>query len=385
MEPFVFERCFSLPVSAIEMPAINDSSRMPRRNPPAGDANGDWSVPLLRLGGFQLSLSYAIFFAVAGLLATVAAAAGREGNEDLVRSALVGSSVWIGGWLLQLLASGMIALAVGLRIGSLTIGLVGLEVRPHTWPPGRTLLFTSSIVVILLFAGSMIWLIGVGWPREDWKIWQPPPLGFSSADSIPHASAWLLWLQALCQLFPLPRTLGRLGMISLVALLTPGSPPAVRLRLARRCLRGAAIATAVIALTFVPLDTQLSVPRWPLLLILAGVLWVSVRANDLRDLIERFSRAVDYEDRRDQQPSLARRFRNYSRSVQRQRRLAEAAKREHEEAVDADQLDAILAKLHQDGLDGLTDQDRAVLQRVSETLRRFRESETEHTGGAIQR
>jgi hypothetical protein len=57
-----------------------------------------------------------------------------------------------------------------------------------------------------------------------------------------------------------------------------------------------------------------------------------------------------------------------------QQRLKEALEREHTEAVDASRLDDILRRLHSDGIDSLPEEDRKILERVSQNLRRERES-----------
>ena len=359
------------------MPTVHDPFQVPRRGGRPRGPGADWSVPLFRLGGVSFSLSYSVLFAAAGLAAIVATAAGTAGNDDLTRAALAGASIWATGWLLQTGIVAAVALLIGIRVASVTVGLIGIESRPGSVSPGRSLSLSISVPITLMLVGVGVWLVGFGATLAlptavAARPWQPPSLGLSGADSIWHASAWLICVQALCQLFPLPRTFGRAALLSTVSIAFRHLAPAKQSEVARRCLRSVALATAVVAFALVPADSHLAVPRWPLFLVLAVALWFSSRSAEVVETMGLLGLARDEAGEADRRPGVLPRLRHWAQGRREQRRLKKIAERERLEAIDAARLDEILDRLHRGGQSSLTDEERAVLQRVSQRLRRVR-------------
>jgi hypothetical protein len=155
--------------------------------------------------------------------------------------------------------------------------------------------------------------------------------------------------------------------------------------MARRFLQVIALATAIVALASIATEPTLVIPRWPLLLLLALLLWISARGSDLFDVLLGFGSNVGtVYDRADSFPavrsSLMSRAKRSVRSSLLRRRARKALQRERSEAEDAARLDQVLRQLHEEGVDSLSADDRALLQRVSQTLRDRRVAEPSGEG-----
>ena len=355
------------------MPKLNDprdyspfDSAMPEESP-------EWSIRLGRLRGVTVSLSFTIFLAAAGLIAAVTAS-GSGGNAELPKAAAIGVSIWVTGWLLQLLACGVAAFVLGLRLRGLTIGLIGVELQPHAWTATRCLGWAIFTLGALVASGGLVWLWGGGDGLGGVSVspWRAPSLGLSEADSIPHAAAWLLWIQAACQAFPLPGTLGRFALLSLVSIGFRELSIAGQAVLSRRLVKGLGVVVAFAAIGLIPIDAGVRFPRWILLLLLAVALWLSSRSRELSETVECFRLAADGADLREQGETVGERLRQWLLARRRRRRLVDVVREERQEAVDAARLDSILERLRRDGAGSLSDEERAVLRRVSERLRRIR-------------
>ena len=74
------------------------------------------------------------------------------------------------------------------------------------------------------------------------------------------------------------------------------------------------------------------------------------------------------------EPSLTAVVRDRFRMWLGQRRIQKAFDKERGEAADASRLDDVLNRLHRDGLHSLNEDDKSLLQRVSENLRSEREA-----------
>ncbi len=202
------------------------------------------------------------------------------------------------------------------------------------------------------------------------------------------AASWIFCLQGFWQLLPLPQSLGRVGWSTVIGLFArPPDPTASDRRKAIHAVRrvqwwlvGMALATllsGVLAIQFSGISTQTGGRVWPALggvILLALWLFVSARGDDL--LASQLILAANGEtgvlhSRIGIRPTLDQ-WQAGRRQRARTRKLLETAKREREEASDAARVDEILQRLHAHGRDGLSDEERAILSRVSEAIRQER-------------
>jgi hypothetical protein len=241
-----------------------------------------------------------------------------------------------------------------------------------------TILAVITLGVMLLAAESLV--MGLRSWQGTLIVWTAPGFGLLSSESVWLAGAWLCWIQAICQMFPLPKSLGRVWLVSIVALLARGAGETSQTDIARRLLQVVATVTAIIAVASIGREPNLAVPRWPLLMLLAVVLWITARGSDILDMLIAFGSTIDpdsddasseFVDR----PWLLRTTQSV-RSIWLRRKARKALQQERNEAVDAAQLDHVLEQLHEQGIESLSSGDRALLNRVSQALRRQRESES---------
>jgi hypothetical protein len=219
--------------------------------------------------------------------------------------------------------------------------------------------------------------------------WTAPSIGFANHDSMWRSAAWLFWAQAVFQMYPLPRAMGRPIVAALAAIFARPSQPQVQVTLFRRCLDAIALLTLLAAIGLMSLSERGSYWKWPLLMLLGLLLWRSSRARDGADFMEGFLSPPTAPPRDNQltarqrvghapehrggvHTSLGQAIR-----VRRDRKRAkQALEQEHREAVDAKRLVEILMRLHRDGMESLDKADRQILDRVSERLRQRREVES---------
>ncbi len=382
------------------MPAINAFPQRPRRDPPFEDEVDTWAMPLGRIGGIKIQLSYAVFVAfavLAGMIAVFKAPSGDpnlpSADSDLPLIALIGSGFWITGWFAQLATYVFFRSAAKIPIVSLTIGLLGIESRSRSWSAKSALLVTSTAVLSVLMLGGMLvvaegLVMGGRSLQSALSVWTAPGFGLGSSDTVWLAGAWLLWIQAVCQMFPLPKSLGRVWLVSLVSVLAR-DVERPQTDTARRLLQVIATITAIIAVVSIESEPNLAIPRWPLLLLLAVILWITARGSDVDDMLIAFASTVEPGSEAALSRPARRTWLNRSgqsiRSVWLRRRARKALEQERNEAIDAGKLDDVLGQLHEQGFESLSSSDRALLNRVSEALRRQRDlesapSESDHSG-----
>jgi hypothetical protein len=118
---------------------------------------------------------------------------------------------------------------------------------------------------------------------------------------------------------------------------------------------------------------------WVVLLILAITLWISSRWSDMERALAGFQSAANQDAIRTRDSRVSPSpldivlvFRQRIGDWRTQRRLRAARSREQGEAIDAQRLDEILTRLHREGIEALSVEDRRILKRVSESLRRQR-------------
>ena len=134
-------------------------------------------------------------------------------------------------------------------------------------------------------------------------------------------------------------------------------------------------------------------PRWPILVVVSLLLWVSTASHDLDDWVASVHLAgaqpipigghqVGRESERESSvratssPWISELV-NSVRLRQKRKLAMEALRREREEASDQARLDQVLKMVSERGTDALTPADKALLRRVSEHLRRQRESQSD--------
>ena len=126
---------------------------------------------------------------------------------------------------------------------------------------------------------------------------------------------------------------------------------------------------AMVAVALIPIESDSPIQRWPILFLVAVMLWLSARGDDVELAIWSLVNA-ETSRRGPVQTSWYRRTVQNLHTISGRRRARRAYKQEHNEALDASRLDAILKRLHEQGEQSLSNEDRAVLRRVSETLRK---------------
>lgn len=348
----------------------------------ANDGTPPWAIPIATIGRTRLSVSYIIFVAVAIVLTVVLIARGQPGNGDLPRAALVGAAFWVAGWIVQAAATLTIAWAAGVSVRSLTVGLIGVESSPRRWIASKSLFVAlGTVASLLVVAIAFRWIEGGGrWPviRGDRPWWQVPPMGMTAVDSMWRSASWLFGLQAIAQMYPLPRTLGRQAYAAIVHLCAGRLDVPGQARLFRRCLIMVAIVTLGGAIVVLSTQSSDRFPQWPLLFFLSVMLWLSSHRSDVRSSLQAFestrflhARGQPH-DSLDNAPGVVGRWRERIQGRRRNQRITEAMQRERDEAVDASRLDAILERLHTNGRESLSDKDKQILARVSENLRKMR-------------
>lgn len=350
-------------------------------------------MPIVTLGGIGLNLSYGVFIAAAVIFSLTLMSRSAPGNSDLPRAAAIGVGFWVLGWLVQAVAFLLTAVGLGLSTRSLTIGLIGVESAPRRWTARRSLIVSIVTVGSLLFLGVFWRLIEGGFRMPQWDSlaatpswlsrfdaqgFRPPPMEFNSRESVFRFGSWLCGLQAVCQLFPLPRTMGRVMYGALVAICSPRFDALVQARLFRRCLIALAMMTLGIAMWVMSGEGQSRFPRWPLFFLLAVLLWISSHRSDVRELLAGFAAAEAGGP--SVQPSLWDQIRTARTRQKQTRSLKRALQSEREEAVDAARLDDILERLHVGGRESLSEADRQILKRVSGQLRKARDQVAPESG-----
>ncbi|EMI54445.1 hypothetical protein [Rhodopirellula sallentina] len=207
------------------------------------------------------------------------------------------------------------------------------------------------------------------------------------------AAAWMFCLQGFWQLLPVPQSLGRVGWSSVIGLFANVDDDAaseiMRANHAVRSVRwgiiGFAVLTlvgGVIAIRASDISSQAggrAFPAFAGITLLALWLVASTRGEDL------FASQLTIAENGETGVMRARYgigailLRRKQRRVEKERLrlLRETAQRERSEATDAARADEILQRLHSDGPGSLSEEERQILGRVSEAIRRERERDAQ--------
>lgn len=374
---------------------------------PSADSIGEtpalqtgWVIPIGGVGGTRFYLSCSVLIAAAILVGVVATVTGQQGNADLPLTSLLGAGFWVGAWVVQSGTVLLVSRLYGRQVPDLTINLLGPQSRSRKWPAVAALMVGLSSMAMLLLCGLLFWWADGGFRTpvfsgEGPSLWIAPSIGLSQPDSVWLVGAWLFWVQAVFQMYPLPGTTGRQVLGAITELCSPRIGIAQRVSIYRRCLSVIALATLLLAACLMLQESSGTFPRWPLLMLLGVLLWMSVLATDLRDTIEGFqissrrdeTSLIELGVRRTRLRAPRHPMRMFGqlrfaiRARQERRRIQQAMENERREAFDAERLDEILSRLHRDGADSLSDEDRQILDRVSQTLRKQRQIDTAGEAG----
>ena len=360
------------------MPLVIRRTQYDSEEPANSSDASPWSVRISRIFGVECSVSVTVFFALAGLIATIAAS-GAGGNPEVTSAVMIGLGVWGLGWLSQIILALVAALLGGLRIREMSLGIVGLEWRSHRWSARRqwVWVFAAWSGPVL---GGLIFVLAAVWAGADWRhplgFWVAPSLGTGEADEVYLAAAWLLFFQALCQTCPLPGTLGRQGLVASVAAVMGRRPLPDQVATVNGVVRAFGLLLLSGTMLWLFWDWERAYPRGLVLVFLGVLISLSTRSRQTADALSRMI-SPDPACGSDETRTLSRRWGDFRERRESRRRLIRVAEMEHQEASDASRLDAILERLRTVGADSLTEDERHVLQRVSERLRRIRRASGE--------
>jgi hypothetical protein len=390
------------------MPAAKAFSQTSQFGPFDDDASDSWSMPVVRLGQTQFNVAYSVFVALAVLAAVTAVVTPREGNGDIPIVMLVSIGLWITGWLVQVVSALAIFWWLRCPCKSLTIGLWGVEGTRRAWTASQCVAMVAATLFTLLLLGVSLLIVDFTLIGKDvgsglflqnlLQTWSTPSLGLADASSIIQTASWLCFIQVLCQSLPFPTTLGRLGLIATVSMADHQSDPRIQTRHARMAIRVIAIVILAAALAMLVVAENQWRLQWPMLMVLSLILWITSYAHDVSEQVSSFHELSDEQilqwldsedaqietdsdstaiDHRGPMDAVAK-LKGAATTWNQRRKARRAMEREHAEADDELRLDAVLERLHANGHESLSYEDRALLMRVSRTLQRHRgESATE--------
>jgi hypothetical protein len=340
-----------------------------------------------RSAGIQLRISSSVLLGAAALGgAALVLAVATPGSADVPRIIALGVLFWVAGWLCQaatyVLASGLL----GQHVSELSLGVLGVRVGPQRWEAWRGLVAALATLASLVLLGFLFWGIEAGNAqspliRADASDWTWPSIGFSEHDSIWKSAAWLCWSQALFQLYPLPRSLGRQMLTAFASIGIGRLEHSRQVVIVRRCLEVIALSTLLATIIWSMKFQPTMDLRGLLLVALSWLLFVSSRGADVGQILSGFQVGLTAKvsERGDHGVTGREPLERFSGLIDRLRqrrrfqKLRQAQQREREEAIDSQRLDEILSRLHREGRESLSPDDRRVLERVSESLRRQRQ------------
>lgn len=345
----------------------------PRQNHAFWEPSARWSVPLFRLGSVRFAFSYLVFVTTALIIAGTVVRTLNGTSGDLVAAVAMGGMLWMTGWAIQVIAYTTVTAWIGWPTRVVIIGLFGIQLVPRRWPPSALISVGLATCTALLVPVSICWLIGSRVELEPAltsrnSFWIAPSVGATSLDSIWLSAAWLMFVQAVVQLYPLSHTIGRHLLAAAVVALRPERRRDEQLRSFRRILLFVALATMVGSIGLL-IDGQF--PAWAVGAFVGIAVWISSESREVPALID----GLNDWHRELPTNALQRSVGQWMRDRERQRRARKALRRERDEAADADRLDEVLTRLHQRGADALNREDRKLLRRISERVRRQRDAE----------
>ncbi len=328
-------------------------------------------MPIGSLGETRFLLAFHLFMGLAIVVAVVTAASLRVGNGDLLVATLYAMTFWLGGWAIQSLVIVAFNSVFGLIQARQVIGFAGLVSESRYWTAGRTLARSIAAVIALIFIGGLIAIL------SGTSLFAVPSIGLTATDSVAATGAWLLCVQALVQMVPIRNTLGRSIMVAVIALVAREKAPQQQCVYARWTLGALSFALIGFAISLISSESIVSLPRWPFLFVVALLMLASSRRWGLQEPFDAFALAEMDPAASDMVESFWQRRRRLIEQRERDQRVLKAREREQAEAADASQVDEILEQLHRAGMQSLNAEQRAVLVRVSSTMRKQKMTDTE--------
>ncbi|MDF1844051.1 MAG: hypothetical protein P1U77_21645 [Rubripirellula sp.] len=335
------------------------------------------AISMGSIGGVRCLISYSVPAGLLVLLGVVTFAADRPGSTaDLPPSAMLATAFWASGWVVQAAFFWGLSKLLGAPATYLRVGLLGVESMPRVWTVNQAGLVSIATLIPILLLGMFYRLIEGGFsmpqlaPAEQ-AVWLPPSVGLKSHESIWLTGAWLCWVQVVLQMIPFPRTPGRQLLAAMVVGMGRSLPPPIQVRLLRQMLIVVSIGFVVLSLLLHSSDNSGLASKWPLLLLGGILMFISSRSFEVASLVDGLRQGHSSLGHLPRESWVQRT--RHSLAQRRDRvRLQRAMKRERGEAADAQRLDEILHRLHHDGVQSLSVEDRRILDRVSENLRRER-------------
>ncbi|MCC9640665.1 hypothetical protein LOC71_00140 [Rhodopirellula sp. JC740] len=351
--------------------------------------------PVARVAGVEvsvaMSLPLGIFAAIAiGISAYLADANGTTDWQTHVHWMGWLLSFWIAGLALQTSIAIWQQRGANILRGACIVTVAGVWTAPSGRPHSISIagvLMTWSLCMLSLGVGSLALiaislLFGEATPERSPLVWLDDPWA---------AAAWLWCLQGLWNLTPLPQSLGRVGWSLVIALF--GGGPQNDPRVCLRSMRAWVIASALLILVggnwilhTTGIMGQPGGMAWPAVAgVVALSLWLFTSSGnaDLTAIYESIVRRAEYTEVGEINPigrlrgkfgpaATWRRYRTTRENRRQEQRLRDALQKERQEANDAARVDAILQRLHQDGVESLSADELELLQRVSDALKNER-------------
>jgi len=304
-----------------------------------------FSFRFVRSRWVRCSLSYTVLLALSVLVGVVIIASRLPGNSDLPRVTTLAMCAWLSGWIAQVLAYGAVAWASDYRLRGFTVGMLGLETVAHRWHP-RVSFFTGvAALMSVVLLGCFYRLVDGGFQVPSIEvstdpIWELPSIGLGEAEAVWRTASWLCFVQALGQMVPLPRTLGRQMLAACVAFFGAKLGVVGQVKVLRLLIDCFAFGILGFAIWLMNTGDEIAGIGWPLLTCVSVLLWVSSRWSDTFRTLEGLDAGSGDQQRRVQRNvrvSLVSRFQRW-REV---RRVRHAHRVEQGEAVDARRVDEI--------------------------------------------
>ncbi|TWU42547.1 hypothetical protein [Novipirellula artificiosorum] len=353
-----------------------------------------WSLPIGRVWGRLWCVSYTLVITLAILCGVVAMSAGRVGSQGLVLASAVALGIWFLGFLIQAFAY---SLGLPANDSSIGFGLVGVQWQSGVMTSKRTLQATILSISVMVAVSSSLLLASrflstaaaeLGGATTAIHPFSLPRFDLISVESVTHLAGWLLLVQCVAQLYPLPFSLGRHFAAALVVAAVPTQSRMKHTLILHRVMIVLSIAMAIFSVGVLRNENAMWIPRWPLLMLLAFTLARTSRIEQIQQLVDSFDPIIAddeddeiamgfWDDSSDPRTAKPKResLREFTKSWFARRRLRHRMQQERVEAIDAAKLDEILERLHHQGAASLSRGDREVLRRVSESLRRERQKD----------
>lgn len=346
-----------------------------------------WSISLGRWAGVQVRL-HAFFFASAIFTLYLAWLHGQSQNDHtLFWLGLAGTGILLVGVILHEIGHVATARHFGGRADLMVLGpWGGLESSQPPWEPKHQLAVylagpLVNLLLCLLLAPLVVLACGES-PLELMHPLNPVPMTTGPAWQVAiKMSFWINWLLLLVNLIPAFPFDGGRAFVAAIQTFSPGTS----LQKATSTVVGVAYVGAlllgILAIFSFTSSSVSMVPTWLPLLLLALFLFFSAQQHSVEDdydIEEEEKELFGYDFSQgyaslensveQQQPPPPPAQGAIARWLQRRREERKRRQQQIEQEEDS-RLDAILARLHEKGMEGLTTEEQALLKRASARYR----------------